>query len=157
MSGVPKELRKAAEKRGLEVVEHALGHFHITGGPLLVNYYPFGKRRKAYVAGTLKAVEGVSVEQACDMALVPPPISVEKDKRRGKLKAKRAALIRRNGPKCHWCPEILTVDTSTIDHVIPIARGGLDNNNNRVLACAPCNRRRGHEMPEVKQPCLEVV
>jgi 5-methylcytosine-specific restriction endonuclease McrA len=45
----------------------------------------------------------------------------------------------------------LTLDTSTMDHVIPLHRGGLDNANNRVLACEPCNSKRGHDMPELKR------
>jgi len=44
----------------------------------------------------------------------------------------------------------LTKETATLDHVIPISRGGLNNANNYVIACEPCNSERGNNMPEVK-------
>lgn len=144
------ELKRAATKRSLDVIDRGNGHYQIVGGPLLVNYYPESKRRAAYVAGTMAGRSHITPAQAVAMALEPPPMTSEPDSRPKNQRAKRARMIRRNGPKCHWCPKTLTLDDSTIDHVIPLARGGLDNDNNRVLACAPCNSKRGHAMPEIK-------
>jgi hypothetical protein len=36
---------------------------------------------------------------------------------------------------------------STIDHVVPLARGGAKGRSNQVLACQDCNSRRGHMLP----------
>lgn len=43
---------------------------------------------------------------------------------------------------CHWCCVALTPKTVTIDHVIPLARGGKHCNNNLVAACLACNTSR---------------
>lgn len=147
-----------ARKRGCQVIERGTGHFQITGGALLVNYYPDSRRRAAYVAGTTKRYEHVSPEAAVAMAFMPPPIAVgeRKAKRKGKYKSDKCRLLAIH-PYCHWCKCKLSIDglepgtrKATMEHKIPLNRGGLDNPNNRTLACEPCNSGRGHEMPELK-------
>lgn len=144
------DLRAAAKARGADVQDKGGGHFHIRGR-LLVNYYPFSKKRSAYVAGTTRAEVSVSPTQAVAMAFEAPPLapSSNKDKRSKKSRRIRERMIARGCVHCHWCRAPLDINNSTIDHVIPIARGGLDNDNNRVLACEPCNKARGHAMPEI--------
>ena len=44
----------------------------------------------------------------------------------------------------------LTEETATIEHYVPLGLGGLDNRNNMVLACDPCNSERGCSMKELK-------
>ena len=143
-------LTKVAEARGLKVVERGKGHFQVIGGPLLVNWYPFSSKQSAYVAGTTARKTRVTAEQAVEMAFLPPLIAAsgQKDDRKGNYRAQRRKMLKFSN-KCHWCGEKLTLDTSTMDHVIPLHRGGLDNANNRVLACESCNSRRGHDMPEL--------
>ena len=149
---IPKVLESAAERRGLKVVDRGNGHFQITGGPLLVNYYPLSKKHSAYVAGTTGRKVGVTPEQAVEMAFVPPPVVRygQKDERRGHYRNIRRKMLKFS-KKCYWCGEFLTLDTSTLDHKIPLALGGLDNANNWVLACEPCNHDRGSSMPELKE------
>lgn len=143
-------LTEAAERRGLRIVDRGQGHFQIAGGPLLVNYYPLAKKRSAYVAGTQGRRVNVTPEQAVAMAFEPPPMVGidEKERRKANYRNIRRRMLKA-GNRCHWCRALLTLDTSTIDHVIPLKRGGLDNANNRVLACEPCNNKRGHDMTEL--------
>lgn len=147
------DVRDAAAARGATVVECTAGHYQIKGR-LLVNYYPFSKRRTAYVAQTTHGKRDVSPTEAVNMAFTAPPIANDhhKDDRGKNSRRKRALLIRRNGPHCHWCEVIVTLESSTLEHVIPLDRGGLDNANNRVLACRACNQARGNNMPELKAP-----
>jgi len=42
-------------------------------------------------------------------------------------------------PTCHYCSVILTKSDVTMDHVLPIARGGKSTKGNVVIACKPCN------------------
>ena len=44
-------------------------------------------------------------------------------------------------------------DLATLDHLIEIARGGSDDEDNLVVACAPCNAARG----EIFHGSVEVV
>jgi 5-methylcytosine-specific restriction endonuclease McrA len=47
--------------------------------------------------------------------------------------------------KCHYCKKPLDYLTVTIEHLIPRFRGGTDDKDNLVAACAPCNN--GHKNP----------
>lgn len=78
-----------------------------------------------------------------------PPYLNGKDRKR-----RRAALLRRDGPLCHWCR---TADGTTLDHVIPKALGGTWALTNLVLACFDCNQARGLRLhrslpPERRDP-----
>ena len=128
------------------------GHIQIEGR-LLVNYYPDSRKRTAYVAATKQGRHGVNAEQALAMAFQAPPVTHVRAKR--KSKSSKKGLLRRavsvgGKYRCMWCEELFTPEELTVEHIIPIARGGLDNNNNKGLACKPCNSARGHNMPELK-------
>lgn len=144
------KLRKICKARNVELIERDNGHCQIKG-PLLVNYYPNSKKRSAYIAGTKKNTQGVTPEQAVAMSMDPPPIAEEQEKRKGHSRRKRYAMLKSGKHStCRWCPTVMTLGNSTIEHIIPLARGGLDNANNRTLACNPCNHSRGGNMPELK-------
>lgn len=66
-------------------------------------------------------------------------------RRQGKRTAHRiATLFERDGTGCFYCRCELTEETATLEHVIPLARGGTNHLSNMVLACGPCNREAGH-------------
>lgn len=44
------------------------------------------------------------------------------------------------GLPCHYCG---TPNAGTVDHVIPVARGGTNDASNLVPACGPCNYSKG--------------
>jgi 5-methylcytosine-specific restriction endonuclease McrA len=52
-------------------------------------------------------------------------------------------LIERDGPACVWCGRELWQRDLTLEHVVPRSRGGHATPENAVVACRPCNRRRG--------------
>src|SRR3954468_16992073 len=52
-------------------------------------------------------------------------------------------LIDRDGPECVWCGRELWRRDLTLDHVVPRSRGGHMTQENALLACRSCNRRRG--------------
>lgn len=52
------------------------------------------------------------------------------------------AMLLRDGALCHYCKIILVEENTTVDHVIPKARGGCNAIVNLVLACEPCNQAR---------------
>lgn len=53
----------------------------------------------------------------------------------------RNAWNRQKG-QCRYCKRLVPIEDATIDHVIPISRGG-GNKGNTVMACWPCNNRKG--------------
>ena len=47
---------------------------------------------------------------------------------------------------CHWCCRKLTPKTVTIDHVIPLNKGGHHLRDNLVAACNPCNASKSDNL-----------
>jgi len=48
---------------------------------------------------------------------------------------------------CYYCScGVLAADV-TMDHVVPIAKGGKSTKNNLVVACKPCNNRKKNSNP----------
>ena len=52
-------------------------------------------------------------------------------------------IQRRDGRRCGWCRESGT----TLDHVIPLCRGGQTIPENCVIACRACNHSRNNALP----------
>ena len=145
------DIAAIAKRYGASVDVKPNGHFQLRGD-LLVNYYPLSKTRTAYVAGTTKGVKHCTPENAVKLCFSAPQ-EVGKDsmdKRKRNTRKRRQKLLNRGVTRCHWCGCELTLDTSTLEHIIPLKRGGLDNDNNTTLACESCNQKRGHDMPELR-------
>lgn len=53
---------------------------------------------------------------------------------------KRLRVYHNYGGKCAYCSKHLDVCFFTIDHVIPLAKGGTNEYANLALACLRCNQ-----------------
>jgi len=62
-------------------------------------------------------------------------------------RAMRRAALRDCGQRCVYCATHLDQRTATLDHVMPLARGGAHDPGNLVVACGPCNRLKGDLFP----------
>lgn len=51
-----------------------------------------------------------------------------------------AAVVRRDGERCAWCGARHGL---TLDHVVPLARGGSNRIENLQLLCHGCNQYKG--------------
>lgn len=47
---------------------------------------------------------------------------------------------------CYYCGERFPKELLTMDHVVPIARGGRSTKKNCVVSCKGCNTEKGHRM-----------
>lgn len=54
------------------------------------------------------------------------------------------ALVKRDGDTCMYCWCSLTMETATIEHVVPVTSGGCNHLANKALACEPHNQEAGH-------------
>ena len=61
----------------------------------------------------------------------------------------RRNLARRDHHRCQYCGRRQASDELTIDHVVPRSQGGTTGWTNCVLACIPCNRKKGCRTPEL--------
>lgn len=59
---------------------------------------------------------------------------------------KHAVFLRDHGA-CAFCGEKLTLKTFTLDHLVPLSRGGTHDFLNVVVACKACNNQKGARTP----------
>ena len=58
----------------------------------------------------------------------------------------RKALLARDQHTCQYCGDV--GGPMTLDHIVPLSRGGATAWLNTVVACARCNARKGNRTPE---------
>ena len=130
------------------------GHWQINGGPYLVNYYPLAKGGPSFYVNGMAGGRKASDFDEVIAAVYEPPHRCCKGgwSRNGAAKRKKAytqdkVTLLRKSPTCHWCGKQLTLQTATVDHVIPLSRGGSNGMDNVELACVKCNQDRGNRLP----------
>lgn len=73
-------------------------------------------------------------------------IAQERKKAR-ELKKTRWWLDQVNRGLCYYCGEKVERDDVTMDHKIPVAKGGKSTKSNVVLACKACNTKKKSATP----------
>ena len=66
----------------------------------------------------------------------------------------RTMIYKRDGHKCQYCGSTKNL---TIDHIIPRSRGGEDTWENLVVACMPCNTRKGDKFLDETNMTLNTI
>lgn len=64
------------------------------------------------------------------------------------VRLSRRNIFERDRNVCQYCGKTFTRAELTLDHVVPRCRGGRDTWENLVLACVPCNLKKGGCSPE---------
>ena len=71
-----------------------------------------------------------------------------RERRKARELRKQAWWLRRVADGiCHYCGGCVDAATATMDHIVPLARGGRSTKGNIVLACKPCNSNKQAETP----------
>lgn len=52
-----------------------------------------------------------------------------------------------NKGECHYCNQIFAKDELTMDHIVPLSRGGKSTKGNIVAACKNCNNNKKSRTP----------
>ncbi|HQU73118.1 MAG TPA: HNH endonuclease [Calditrichia bacterium] len=81
-----------------------------------------------------------------DIRKDPAHISREKQKAR-ELRGTRWWKDLIHAGKCHYCGNTFPPDELTMDHVVPLARGGKSNKGNIVPCCKSCNNDKKYLTP----------
>ncbi|MBC8459258.1 MAG: HNH endonuclease [Deltaproteobacteria bacterium] len=55
---------------------------------------------------------------------------------------KRLVVIQEEGAVCRYCGADCSEDT-TVDHIVPVGKGGRSGRANLAVSCRPCNSRKG--------------
>ena len=53
---------------------------------------------------------------------------------------------------CHYCGKTFPPKELTMDHLVPLARGGRSNKGNLVTACKDCNNAKKHKLAFEMEP-----
>ena len=56
------------------------------------------------------------------------------------------AVIARDNSTCYLCERVLSADEITLDHVVPVTRGGTHTADNMKVACNSCNAAKGNKL-----------
>jgi 5-methylcytosine-specific restriction endonuclease McrA len=48
---------------------------------------------------------------------------------------------------CHYCGKKFPQDQLTLDHIVPVSRGGRSTRGNLVVACLDCNQKKKYLTP----------
>lgn len=76
-----------------------------------------------------------------------PAVMMLKDmqRRRHRPRFSKHNLLLRDVYTCQYCATPYTKNNLTLDHVVPLCKGGKTSWTNIVAACGPCNNRKGSE------------
>ncbi len=68
----------------------------------------------------------------------------------------RKIIFERDNYKCHYCGQKVNENNATLDHKIPLSKGGTNSKDNLVVCCFECNSiKRGKTLEEVAPKLLE--
>lgn len=80
--------------------------------------------------------------------LQPDPQHVSRERQRAReLRASEWWKAQLRAGKCHYCGESFPPEELTMDHIIPVARGGRSIRSNVVPACHACNASKKYLTP----------
>ena len=70
------------------------------------------------------------------------------------VKFSRENVYLRDNCRCQYCGQKVSRPEATYDHVLPRAQGGKTCWENVVIACVPCNQKKGNRTPAVAKMAL---
>ena len=84
----------------------------------------------------------VVLERGVAPDVVSPPGEGKSKLRRWKRR-RDDRIYAKAGGRCHYCGDRMTRASMTIDHVVPLSRGGANRQHNMVACCKRCNSAKG--------------
>tara|TARA_Y100000031_G_C8220127_1_gene385483 strand:+ start:328 stop:621 length:294 start_codon:yes stop_codon:yes gene_type:complete len=76
---------------------------------------------------------------------VDPKIRQKEKEKARKLRASNWWRQQLQAGLCYYCQDRFSADELTMDHKVPMARGGKSSKDNIVTACKACNSAKQHK------------
>jgi len=133
------------EARGYEIKALPNSHYQINVGNALFNYYPRSKRKTLYINGTNQGINDCSVYDVIKIIEKKVDIKLPKTKKISNKVFKES--LYKDTKVCFYCGLSLSFSDATVDHIMPLSKGGLNNRNNVCLCCYKCNSSKGSSVP----------
>jgi len=133
-----------ANKLGLIANDKGSGHWQVKGN-FLVNFYPESRKgMTVYISGTNHGVKVSKIEEVFKLA---NEFAIKLDKTGRKQNYTRhKKWLWKKSKLCYWCKNPVSYDKASVEHIIPLSKGGLNNRNNYALAHQECNLKRGNKV-----------
>ncbi len=140
-------------------------HWQIRGGKFIVDFHLTGKGVTVCVNSLnvrnryRKADRALQAAIEVAHAIIGPGQYCITTKSRNRPRTKRGKAIKAwlfaKSDRCYWCDHPLTLavdgvwseNLATLEHLIPLSKGGTNGLDNLALACAKCNNERASEEP----------
>lgn len=85
-------------------------------------------------------------------------VSIRKERNKAnRLKDSQWWKRRKNAGICHYCRKTFLPSDLTMDHIVPMSRGGVSKKANVVPACKECNRNKRDLLPIEWEAYLEAI
>ncbi len=106
------------------------------------------KQRVTFMDDAARQAVQQAMERRCfgeDLVIVRLLSNIQIPRRM--LRANRRNLLLRDENTCQYCGRPAPPSQLSVDHVVPISRGGAGNSwENQVIACRRCNGRKGNRL-----------
>jgi 5-methylcytosine-specific restriction enzyme A len=80
-------------------------------------------------------------------AAIADPADIRRERARAQeLRRTQWWKRKRAGGVCHYCGGRFSPDALTMDHIVPLVRGGRSTKGNVVPACKACNVKKKHQL-----------
>jgi 5-methylcytosine-specific restriction endonuclease McrA len=90
----------------------------------------------------------MSSADSVDFSVEVSAEDVAREKRRAReLRQSQWWKNRRGEGRCHYCRRALPARELTMDHIVPIIRGGKSTKSNIVPCCKACNAKKRYLLP----------
>ena len=88
-------------------------------------------------------------QELCFVDLNQKQKHINREKKKAYLMRKTAgwkSRVMKEG-KCHYCSTPVTWKTATMDHIVPLSRGGRSTPGNIAVSCKDCNTQKKDHLP----------
>ncbi|GAB6183092.1 HNH endonuclease [Thermodesulfovibrio hydrogeniphilus] len=73
---------------------------------------------------------------------------IKREKQRAKILRKSSWWRKKiSAGRCYYCGKSVPPDELTMDHIVPLIRGGKSSKSNIVPACKECNNKKKYLLP----------
>ena len=116
------------------------------------------KKLRGFQTVDLKKVQMKAAEEAVPAAEADKAEDMQNCQRRNFSFSERSAVYTKTEGHCAICGKFVPYTEFTVDHIVPLAKGGSNDLSNLQCACGVCNRIKQDILPEeLMEKLVEIV
>lgn len=116
------------------------------------------KKLRGFQTVDLKKVQMETAEKAVPAAEEDKAEDMQNCQRRNFSVSERSAVYTKTEGHCAICGKFVPYTEFTVDHIVPLAKGGSNDLSNLQCACGVCNRIKQDILPEeLMQKLVEIM